>query len=396
MENFDQKRDLKRKIGELVALRQEGGYWDFKKEWHKNKTKLLHDIICMANNLENRDAYIVIGVDEENDYSVVDVKSDPHRRNTQQIVDFLKDKKFAGGIRPVVHVEPLGFGGDTIDVIVVENSHNTPFFLVDQFDGVRANHIYTRVMDTNTPIEKSADINHVEYLWRKRFHIDDTPLDKFSHYLESSSKWDSIRDADMAYFCKQAPEFTIDCEADEGRSGYEYYLFGQINSTPHWWYITLKYHQTAIARFLGISLDGGRCFVVTPHRASELYDIGASNVAYFVQDDLRYRLLTFFHRNETAVEYAFDTFMRAILIFNSENERNSFFEYANRNRDLFYRLYAQQGDAGLPIFPKKQGLNMDEYKKDYRSALVLERMLRQFRSTEPRALLLEDAFHADV
>ena len=58
-----------------------------------------------------------------------------------------------------------------MDIIVIENSHNTPFFLVDQFEGVRANHIYTRVMDTNTPIDKSADINHIEYLWRKRFYI---------------------------------------------------------------------------------------------------------------------------------------------------------------------------------------------------------------------------------
>jgi hypothetical protein len=56
-------------ILELINLGQEGGYWDFKKEWYKpdNKGKqdLLHDIICMANNLENRDAYLIIGVDEE-------------------------------------------------------------------------------------------------------------------------------------------------------------------------------------------------------------------------------------------------------------------------------------------------------------------------------------------
>ena len=97
MESFDQKRTLKNTISELISLRQEGGYWDFKKQWYgnNNKTDLLHDIICMANNLENCDAYIVIGVDEENDYSIVDTKNDANRRNTQNIVDFLKDKKFA-------------------------------------------------------------------------------------------------------------------------------------------------------------------------------------------------------------------------------------------------------------------------------------------------------------
>ena len=29
---------------------------------------LLHDIICLANNIENRDCYIIIGIDENNDF----------------------------------------------------------------------------------------------------------------------------------------------------------------------------------------------------------------------------------------------------------------------------------------------------------------------------------------
>lgn len=35
-------------IRRLIELRQEGEYWDFKKEWYQNKSDLLHDIICMA------------------------------------------------------------------------------------------------------------------------------------------------------------------------------------------------------------------------------------------------------------------------------------------------------------------------------------------------------------
>ena len=83
----------------LISLQQEGSYWDYKKQWHSNNSALLHDIICMANNLDNCAAYIIIGIDEECGYSVVDVASDQKRKNTQNIVDFLKDKKFAGGIR---------------------------------------------------------------------------------------------------------------------------------------------------------------------------------------------------------------------------------------------------------------------------------------------------------
>ena len=50
-------------IKELISLKQEGEYWDFKREWHKKNSDLLHDIICFANNLVNRDCFIIIGVD---------------------------------------------------------------------------------------------------------------------------------------------------------------------------------------------------------------------------------------------------------------------------------------------------------------------------------------------
>ncbi len=396
MESFDHKRALKTEVDNLISLGQEGGYWDFKKQWYENKTDLLHDIICMANNLENRDAYIVIGVDEENDYSIVDAKSDANRRNTQQIVDFLKDKKFAGGTRPVVHVEPLSWGDLTTDVIVVDNSHNTPFFLAEKFEGVRANHIYTRVMDTNTPIDKSADINHVEYLWRKRFYIDETPLAKFSFFLSDPSEWAPIEDSDMGFFCKTAPEYTIICEPDSTRNGYEYYLFGQVDHTPSWWYVTLKYHQTAIERFLGISLDGGRSFVVAPSRDHDLYKMGISFVAYYVRNTLLSRLLEFFHQRETVEEYSYNTFLNAVIVFHSDDERACFLEYVKNNWSHYHELCTLQGDTGLPYFPVIQGLNVDAYKNEYRDALVMQKMLQEFRNCQTGSKILEDTTHADA
>ena len=395
MERRDTERSLKEEIVELISLQQEGGYWDYKKQWHQNKTDLLHDIICMANNLHNRDAYIIIGVDEETNCSIVDTRNDPNRRNTQNIVDFLKDKKFARGIRPIVHVEQIVLRRGQIDVIVIENSHNTPFFLIGPSNGIRANHIYTRVMDTNTPVDLSADINHVEYLWRKRFHLDETPLERFCYHLADPSEWDSIDDLDMAYYYRRAPEFTIACERDEDRTGYEYYSFGQMNSSFSWWRITLKYYQTAIKQFLGLTLDGGRIFVVAPCRAYELNHIGASAVAYYVHNDLRSRLLEFFHQKETADEFSYSIFLKAIIVFESENERNSFFDYINRNPIPYRELLAHVDDKELPCFPEIRGMNMDEYKKDYRDALVLQKLLIEYRVAQARAVLSEGENHAN-
>ena len=101
--------------------------------------------------MKNRDAYIIIGIDEENDYRVNDLSDAENRKSTQMIVDFLREKKFSGGIRPQVMVEPLQMEEGVIDIIVIKNGYNTPYFLEEKYRDVNANNIYTRVFDTNTP-----------------------------------------------------------------------------------------------------------------------------------------------------------------------------------------------------------------------------------------------------
>lgn len=70
----------------LIALKREGAYWDFKKEWHKDNSELIHDILCLANNLEGDVSYLFIGIDEEEGYSVCDVENNDHaERKTNQM-----------------------------------------------------------------------------------------------------------------------------------------------------------------------------------------------------------------------------------------------------------------------------------------------------------------------
>lgn len=395
MEHFKQGLSLNEEVTNLIRLRQEGSFWDFKKQWYTNKSDMLHDIICMSNNLSNRTAYIIIGIDEQQDYSIADVSCDPNRKNTQKLVDFLKDKKFAGGIRPVVHVESLHYSNGVIDTIVIENSSNTPFYLTAQYEGVRASSIYTRVMDTNTPIDKSADINHIEQLWRKHFHLDDTPIEKFRYYLRSPDDWNMIQDNNMGHFYKYSPEYTITCEKDESADGYEYYIFGQVNTNPSWWLITLRYHQTAIEQFQGIALDGGRSFVIAPRRAYDLLNTGVSSFGFYIQNDLRCRLLEFYHRKETSEEYSYRGYMRAIVVFRSEHEYKSFLNYVQTHMEEYHEIYKRRGDTGLPHFPNLSGYDMEHLKKDYKDALVMCDMLNEFRATG-QTMITEESTHANT
>ena len=200
LENYSMNiQDLTKQVVDLISLKQEGAHWDFKREWYSKKSDLLHDIICMANNLSNQDGLIIIGVDEEKDFVVQDTVNDTNRKKTQDLVSFLRDKNFAGGIRPTVTVQSILVSKKTIDVIVVRNDRNTPYYLTEQYQGVFANNIYVRIMDTNTPKNSSADINIIETLWKKRFGIHATALERVILYLQSPSDWISSSDESKRY-----------------------------------------------------------------------------------------------------------------------------------------------------------------------------------------------------
>ena len=181
------------KIFELISLKQEGEFWDFKRQWHENNADLLHDIICMANNPTDNDGYIIIGIDEKDDFAVHCVMSEPNRKNTQNLVDFLKDKAFVGDRRPTVYVQSIEWAEQFIDVIVIQNNMYTPYYLTKDYRDkdklLKANHIYTRVMDSNTAKDCNADLDKVEYLWKKRFGINKPALERMQVYLEDKENW---------------------------------------------------------------------------------------------------------------------------------------------------------------------------------------------------------------
>jgi hypothetical protein len=216
MKNFSET------IKELIELKTEGDYWDFKLHWHENKADLLHDIICMANNLANRDGYIIIGIEDETGNIVGISEDDENRKNQQNLIDFLKNKKFSGGIRPTVYVENININDRTIDVVIVKNTMNTPYFLMENYRDkekvIYPGCIYTRIGDTNTPKTSTADIDKTAILWRKRFGLDLTPFEKAKFLLQNPKDWlpmgtDGVHSALYEYqyiwYNNHFPEFTL-------------------------------------------------------------------------------------------------------------------------------------------------------------------------------------------
>lgn len=372
-------------ISELISLKQEGAYWDFKREWYEDgkQSDLLHDIICMANNLEERDAYIIIGIDEENEHRVNDMASAKNRKTTQMLVNFLRNKKFAGGIRPRVMVETMQLEEGIIDVIVIKNGYSTPYVLEEAYKGVFANNIYTRVMDSNTPKNKTAEISHIEYLWKKRFRLLTIPLEQVFYYLLKKEDWlDVPDDSSMArQYYKYSPEYIIEyCRCDD-RDGYEYYLFSQTDSRPCWYNIYVKYHQTTLFSAIGVGLDGSRGFANVPC-TDFLFDDWRieRSVAfkYYVKGSKEMVIYDFFcdYDSHEAIS-ARDRFEECILIFSSDTEKASFKEYA-ASKWSERQNYLE--DIILPHMELPQGYCEDAFKEDYENAIVLKKMLDEYRT----------------
>lgn len=330
--------------------------------------------------------HIIIGVDQENDFQFSDVSKDSNRKNTQNVVDMLKGKKFAGSVRPTVYVQPISFFEGSIDVIVIKNSNNTPYYLTERAEGygVHPNNIYTRIQDTNTAINSSADLDKIEYLWRKRFGLTKTPFDRLEIYLGEPENWVNSPQGEMHKYYKYFPEFTIDYRNDgDDRKGYQYYLFSQMNHSSRWHDIIIKYHQTILTEIEGVTLDSGRYFTPVPELDGiSLSDRGSWDITlrYYIKNSFLYKLNHFFFKNEFSSEakYARERFMKVILLFKSIREKEEFKQYVIDNENDIEKY---SSEVHLPYIPEKlEGYIDNAFDEDYRNALIMQKMLIDFRN----------------
>ena len=393
---MNDKRDniiLQNVIRQLCSLKQEGPYWDFKREWHSKKSDLLHDIICMANNLTKQDGMIIIGIDEENDYASVDVSHDPNRKNTQKIIDFLKDIHFAGDVRPTVTVNTILLDSNQVDVIIVKNDVFTPYYLTQGYKQnddrpVPPYHIYTRIGDTNTAIDRSADINNVERLWKKRLGIDETPLERVKTYLHYPKEWEMSGDDETVLYYKQFPEFTYEEEYLPEKKDVKFFFYGQTDYNPRWYKARIKYHQTVLSELLLIGLDGSRLTTVAPsirdfsmEQSSSHWDISFD---YYIEDSLEYILSSYFlydvYESNFEKTYIRNEYLKPILVFHDERDIEGFIDYTVRRWNL---VNAAEYEKQVPSFPPVEGMRMDVLREQYLNGLILKYLLAEYYKTMP-------------
>lgn len=383
-------------ITKLIEKKTEGGYWDFKKCWHSNKADLLHDIICMANNIENKDAYIIIGVANSGEFSKI--TNDPNRRNTAKLTDFLRTVSFVGQYRPTVRVETLAICGNEVDVIVVENSTNTPYVLdndyVDNGSATKSNessnnkpknrtvkqgNIYTRIQDTNTPKDKTADFDKVELLWRKRFYLDASPIEKLLLFLKDTDGWEKNSFQNGWYYKYSNELFEIRDQwtvyTKKTDTVWDYFNFygdwSRYNIEIVWQNLIIKTYEV---------LSNSKYSIITPYCENIDFDNGVfySIWCYVKGSDkeLIQRLLErdYEKSSRSLRPIDVDFYSQNIVFYQDENEKSEFKQYLNNN----WACLKTEFDKQLV----DKAIDEDILKHDYRCVKFFPRIFKEWKKSK--------------
>jgi hypothetical protein len=263
---------------------------DFKRQFHQNNIELLHDIICLANSYVEGDRYLVFGVAD--DKTIVGVQSDSNRKNNAGLQDLLRQSNF--NRIPTIKLQTIEYQPSIeVDILIIRNRPDKPFFIIKDktFQGktIRAGVIYTRLGDTNIPLQESAPEAQIELMWRERFGLGLPPLERMKLLLNDFKDWGSINE-DTQLYHKQFPEFTV----RQGKQINDHFRESWSDRFPdisaHSFEVELRYFETIIHKETFVTCDGGRYQIPLPK-----IDISNSERKFYIQEtSFAYKLAKIF------------------------------------------------------------------------------------------------------
>ena len=277
----------------LIGRRSEGAYWDFKLEHHSNTGNLIHDVLCLANADHDGPRFLIFGV-EDGGTSVQSIEHDGGRRTQADIAGLFRDNagKFFQSRFPTFHLRTIEIDSKQVDVLIIEDGPKKPYYLVKRIEKVCPHHIYTRVCDTNTPIDQAAQPHEIERMWRERFGLDAPALEKAKRCLAEPTAWtESEEDGYVCCHHDVLPEFTLRAASAEGRlDSSQEWTRGEIRTdNNHAGWYELRCHQTLLRRIHYVSFDDNKKSIVAPDWRA----IGRGRFYFYQADSVQYAVQRF-------------------------------------------------------------------------------------------------------
>ena len=277
--------ELEQLIRENTA---EAAHVDFKRDWHDNNAKLIHDVLCLVNADYNGDRFLLFGVNDEANIVGLD-NGNQNRKDNAKLFDLLRTSNF--NRLPEIDIYTLQINNADVDIIQIGNTAHKPYFLTKdktvQGATVKAGAIYSRNGSSNTPITSSATEAEIEKMWRERFGLDQSPVKRIKNYLLDADEW--IYDQSNGFY-NPFPEFTIrenfdapdnlDADQEWSRSEIGYhYTPGNCASQ-----MLIYYHQTCLGKIHLVTFDGTKKCIVAPRWEA----VGAGRFYYYLKDSVDY------------------------------------------------------------------------------------------------------------
>lgn len=327
--------NLKEIITDLIDSKREGTYWDFKKEPHVDNASLLHDILCLANCNHEGDRYLIFGV---TDPPMCEIKGltlkTKNRKNQSNINDFLSKINFTGENRPEIGFNTLKIDEKEIDVIIIKHKRFKPYFLTKDYGKkkiVRSNHIYTRIGDKNTSIDKSADYNDIKMMWKEQFGLNLKIEDRFKELLWDYMNWECDFDRKKSAYHKIHPEFTIEMsKSEEGHM--EPYCAFYLSNTLYYGNTVFKHNSTPIFECPYVYCDDYRILFPDPsfkrvHRKNEIFGF-----YYYNLEEIKGLFARILSKNTFNFETRTSGF--PLLIFKDKKGLDEFTDFLYNNFDI--------------------------------------------------------------
>lgn len=344
---------------------------DYKQKWHDNKVELLKDIFAFVNTPHHEDCYLIFGI-EDGTFNVIGLEEDTHRRNTQNILDFLNSKELSTEM-PRVVVETFQVEGKIVDVLTVKNTTQVPIFLKRSFnDGKKKctpGQVFTRIGDTNTAIDSSADDFVLEKLYKKRLHLDQSIYDRYRYLIEQLGDWTYI-DSEQKLLYNYDPNFYIlivryELEEETRRihTG-DYYSWLAHESVHSWDWRINEYNNVLFMYGTHKIFEIGALFYFDRYRgitvAPRYGELGNNNLSYMylLSDSLSMKFMKLlssawdrcmgepFHSAYYSARLVFDN----IVLYENDDERDyveSHYDYRSTIEDVEY-------DCGMTISPTEE------------------------------------------
>lgn len=337
-------------VRELIYLGVEGEYWDFKEkpyffegqskeEKNKKKNDFLHDIICMANNLSNHDAYIIMGI-QDKPVKITGVKQFSNKWTQENYQDFLQNLTWAGDMIPTVEFRTINNGD--LDVLIIKKSNRVPYYITKNYGKVRENRIYVRKGSKNTAIDSQAEIGDIEKLFEFRFGLTPFPKERVINYITDHDHWIEMKGnyETRSWYYEKFPEYTLELVDDPQNDKLKAPVYALIhpNARTTWQILRLKYHQTILLEFSSHYIDEYRGISVQPkYNFLKLFDRMddmkfPSMYYYYLSDSVEINLMYLLKDLLQQDGEAWRRHLSLIPVFYDDVERNVIEEYIEENK----------------------------------------------------------------